>query len=130
MLKRRVAAGAAAAMVLTGLGATTAAPAFAGSTKCEGTVRAAETVLVHVTDDGRPPDEASPAPPRNGAERDKDIVVGQLQKGKKACVTGKFARGMDYKVGGGCSNGESDEWAPIRFKEQTGWVPALCLEAP
>jgi hypothetical protein len=77
MLKKRVAAGAAAAvMVLTGLGATVATPAFAGSTKCQGTVKASETVLVHVTDDGGPPDAASPAPPRNGAERDRDTVVG------------------------------------------------------
>src|SRR2546425_7421985 len=116
MLNKRVAAAAAVAtLALTGLGATVATPAFAASAKCKATVEALETVLVHVANDGGPPDSSNPAPPRNQAQRDKDIVVGQLQKGKKACLAGSPKHGDRYRVAGNCHNEESDVWHPIRF---------------
>ncbi|MGD9528853.1 hypothetical protein [Pseudonocardia sp.] len=129
---------AAAALLLTGLGAVTAAPASAAPAaagpqdrSCRIVVTARETVNVHVTDDGDPPDDnVSPAPPKNGTERDRDRIVGVLAKGRKACLTdvGPGREGRSYTVGGACTpTGKNRFWDAIRFQGQEGYVPSPCV---
>lgn len=131
MVRMQLAAGAAtAAMVVVGLGSTTATPAFADGAAAPARctpIEALEGVNVHVTDDGRPPDAAGPAPPKNDSERNRDRVVGVLQKGEKACTAGRAGQGATYDVGGACTDGKSSRWTPIRFDGHEGWVPTSCV---
>jgi hypothetical protein len=136
MLKKHVAAcAAAAALVLTGLGSTVASPAFAdvsvASTKCDRTYTASENVKIHVTDHGGPPGSAaSPAPPKNGSERENDTVIGLLLRGKTVCNVGPVdpVEGGTYDIGSNsrCAPGKGNVWSKIRYNGMTGWVPTGC----
>jgi hypothetical protein len=125
MLKKRVAAGAAAVtLVLAGLGSAAGTPASAdvprSSAKCGPTrpVTALETVKVYLSEDG--------GPPKNKSELDKAVVLGLLQKGEKACsLVDGF--GASYTVGGDCfPPGKNTFWQGIRFNGAFGWVAGSC----
>jgi hypothetical protein len=132
MSKKHVAAGAvAAALVLTGLGSAGATPAVAGvpaaSAGCERTYTASENVKIHVTDHGGPPGSAAdPAPPKNGADRENDTVIGLLLKGRTACNVGPVDPVEGEANDNACVPSRSNVWSKIRFKGMTGWVPTGC----
>ncbi|MCO1660673.1 hypothetical protein [Pseudonocardia humida] len=117
---------AAAAMVLAGLVPAESAPASAaasgGGAGCRVSYEAVETVKVHATGDG--------IPPENRSELNDGRVIGLLLKGQRACTNrlDGSVLGATYHVGGACSPTTNDQWSVVRFRGAQGWVPTSCGE--
>jgi hypothetical protein len=121
MLRIGAAAGAVAtAMMLAGPVPAAASADPGGVAGCQVGYEAVETVKVHATDDG--------IPPENRSELDDGRVIGLLLKGQRACtnrVDGSVL-GATYHVGGACSPTTGDQWDLVRFHGAEGWVPDSC----
>ncbi|WP_214401056.1 hypothetical protein [Pseudonocardia lacus] len=118
MLRTAVAAASAAtAMVLAG-----PVPSSAAAAGCQVGYEAVETVKVHATDDG--------IPPENRSELAEGKVIGLLLKGQRVCTNrlDGSVLGATYHVGGACAPTTNDQWTVVRFHGAQGWVPTSCGE--